>query len=235
MMLEVDSLAYAYGKATALHDVSFAVAENEIVTLLGSNGAGKTTTVKSVVGLLTPSAGDIWFKGEEITGLPVHEVVGRGATLIPEHGGIFTGMTVEENLRLGMYQLEDETIRAEQMETVYELLPRLRERKSQRAGTMSGGEQKMLDIARGLVSDPDLLILDEPSLGLMPTLVEQVFDTLEHIRETGTTILLVEQNIFNALELADRGYVLENGATTISGTGKELLEDQYIQDRFLGG
>jgi branched-chain amino acid transport system ATP-binding protein len=230
-MLEVEALEYAYGDATALTDVSFSVNEGEIVVLLGPNGAGKTTTVKNVAGVLQPDGGHIEYKQSDIAELPVHETVDRGMKLVPGRG-IFAGMSVEENISLGMRSIADDRTE-EQLGYIFDLFPRLKDRQGQQAGTLSGGEQQMLALALGLTADPDLLMLDEPSHGLMPTLIDEIFDTIQTINEEGTSIFLVEQNVSNALNAADRGYILENGETTISGSADELLNDSRIRERYL--
>lgn len=230
-MLEVESLEYAYGDAVALTDVSFSIDKGETVVLLGANGAGKTTTVKNIAGVLQPDGGHINYKQDDITAMAVHETVDRGIKLVPDRG-MFASMTIRENLSLGTRSIADDRTE-EQLNYVFDLFPRLEDRQDQQAGTLSGGEQQMLALALGLTANPDLLVLDEPSHGLMPTLVEQMFDTIETISNEGITVLLVEQNVSNALGIADRGYILENGETTISGSADELLNDSRIQERYL--
>lgn len=230
-MLEVESLEYAYGDAVALTDVSFSIDKGETVVLLGANGAGKTTTVKNIAGVLQPDGGHISYKQDDITAMAVHETVDRGIKLVPDRG-MFASMTIRENLSLGTRSIADDRTE-EQLNYVFDLFPRLEDRQDQQAGTLSGGEQQMLALALGLTANPDLLVLDEPSHGLMPTLVEQMFDTIETISDEGITVLLVEQNVSNALGIADRGYILENGETTISGSADELLNDSRIQERYL--
>lgn len=232
-LLEVDGIDVAYGNVQVIWDVSLSVTEGETVALLGANGAGKTTVLKTICGPLTPQSGDIRFRGESIGDLEQDRVVPKGITHIPEGREIFTQSTVRENLRLGAY-----TNRGgmdEQLERVYEIFPRLEERAGQQAGTLSGGEQQMLAIGRGLMSDPEIILLDEASLGLAPVLVEDVFDAIERINEEGTTVLLVEQDVNNALRIADRGYVLETGSITLSADAAELAEDERVAASYLGG
>ncbi|MFB6270084.1 MAG: ABC transporter ATP-binding protein [Halobacterium sp.] len=232
-MLEVDGIDVSYGDIQVIWDVSFSVGEGETVALLGANGAGKTTILKTICGPLSPGAGTVSFKGESIGHLDQDEVVPKGVTHIPEGREIFTDSTVKENLRLGAYTNAEGM--DEQFERVYDVFPRLEERKGQKAGTLSGGEQQMLAIGRGLMSDPDLILLDEASLGLAPVLVEDVFEAIERINEEGTTVLLVEQDVNNALRIADRGYVLESGRVTLSGDAEDLAEDEGVAASYLGG
>ncbi|MFC4549884.1 MULTISPECIES: ABC transporter ATP-binding protein [Halorussus] len=231
-LLEVDGIDVAYGNVQVIWDVSFDVTEGETVALLGANGAGKTTVLKTICGPLAPTAGDIRFNGESIADLPQDEVVPKGITHIPEGREIFPDSTVRENLKLGAYAkrrgMDD------RLEDVYDIFPRLQERMKQRAGTLSGGEQQMLAIGRGLMSDPDLILLDEASLGLAPVLVDDVFDAIERINETGTTVLLVEQDLENALRIADRGYVLESGRISLTGPAAELSDDERVRASYLG-
>jgi len=231
-LLEVDSIDVAYGNVQVLWDVSLEVEEGETVALLGANGAGKTTTLKSICGDLTPMDGEIRFKGEEIGGLPHEDVVARGVAHVPEGREVFTESTVRENLELGAYL--DRSRMKERLQRIYEIFPRLEERKKQRAGTLSGGEQQMLAIGRGLMSDPELLLLDEASLGLAPVLVDDVFEAIQRINDEGTTVLLVEQDIYNALRVADRGYVIQTGEITLSGTAAELARDERVEESYLG-
>jgi len=231
-LLEVDSIDVSYGNVQVLWDVSLSVEKGETVALLGANGAGKTTTLKTICGDLQPTAGEVRFKGESIGSMPHEEVVEMGVAHVPEGREIFTDSSIRENLELGAYI--DRSGMDERLETVYEIFPRLEERASQRAGTLSGGEQQMLAIGRGLMSDPDLLLLDEASLGLAPVLVDDVFEAIERINETGTTVLLVEQDIYNALRVADRGYVIKTGQVTLSGTSAELAEDERVEESYLG-
>jgi branched-chain amino acid transport system ATP-binding protein len=234
-LLEVKDLVTQYGEIVALHGISFAVNEGEIVALIGANGAGKSTTLMTISGILKPSRGSVAFNGKEIQGLAPHQIANAGVVQVPEGRRIFTRMSVEENLLMGYYSRRGEGNPTEAMKRVFELFPRLEERIHQVGDTLSGGEQQMLSIGRSLMSKPKLLLLDEPSLGLAPVLVERVFETILRIREQGTTILLVEQNARAALSMADRGYVLEVGNVVLEGTGQQLLDDKRVQDAYLGG
>jgi branched-chain amino acid transport system ATP-binding protein len=234
-MLEVKDLSVAYGKILAVKDVSFTVNQGEIVTLIGSNGAGKSTTLRTISGLLHPRTGSIAFKGETISGKAGHDVVKLGITQSPEGRRIFPRMTVSENLDLGAFLRKDKEGVAADYDRVLELFPRLKERINQKAGTMSGGEQQMLAVARALMGKPELLLLDEPSMGLAPVLVELIFDTIKTIREQGVTVLLVEQNALAALDVADRAYVLESGSIKMSGSAKELASNDEVTKAYLGG
>lgn len=233
-MLEVSDLRASYGDIEVLHGVDLRVEEGEIVALIGSNGAGKTTTMRTICGVLSPTAGSIHYHDEEISSLPSHEIVERGIVQVPENRNLFTGLTVHENLLLGAQTDEARASRDENIEAMFELFPRLAERRDQRAGTMSGGEQQMLTLARALMDEPDLLVLDEASIGLAPHLVEEVFEVIEEIHADGLTVLMVEQNVQQTLTLADRGYVMENGQITMSASGEELLEDERIVEAYLG-
>jgi branched-chain amino acid transport system ATP-binding protein len=233
-MLEVSHIRVCYDQVPAIHDVSFRIEEGEIVSIIGANGAGKSTLLKTISGLLHPDPGQIKFLGEGIDQLPAHRIVELGISHVPEGRRIFQYMTVQRNLRLGAYTQKSEEVREETLRQISEIFPILRERLDQKAGTLSGGEQQMLAIARGLMSRPKLLMLDEPSLGLMPTLVTQVFDTIKRINAEGTTILLVEQNVREALELADRAYVLQTGNIVLEGTGEELLKSDLVRKAYLG-
>ena len=235
VMLEVKDLSVAYGKILAVKDVSFTVNQGEIVTLIGSNGAGKSTTLRTISGLLHPRTGSVAFKGETISGKAGHEVVKLGITQSPEGRRIFPRMTVSENLDLGAFLRKDKEGVAADYDRVLELFPRLKERINQKAGTMSGGEQQMLAVARALMGKPELLLLDEPSMGLAPVLVELIFDTIKTIREQGVTVLLVEQNALAALDVADRAYVLESGSIKMSGSAKELASNDEVTKAYLGG
>ncbi|RMH59387.1 MAG: ABC transporter ATP-binding protein [Candidatus Hydrogenedentota bacterium] len=230
--LEFRGVCATYGGPDVLHDLNFSVERNEIVTLIGANGAGKTTTLLALSGLVRKSAGSIIFDGEDITNLAPHKIVQRGIIHVPEGRGIFPRLTVMENLTMGAYSVGK--VSEEKLEAAFRLFPILEERKAQPGGTLSGGEQQMLAIARGLMPDPKLLLLDEPSLGVAPMLVEKIFEALREIHASGTPILLVEQNAHKALELADRGYVIENGRLGISGSGQELLRDPRIMEAYLG-
>ncbi len=231
--LEVSGLAFAYDGALAVRDVSLAVQPGEIVALLGANGAGKSTTVRMIAGVLSPQKGSIRFGAETLSGAPSHHVVRRGITLVPEGRLVFPQMTVMENLQLGAHIKPRGEIAA-LVDKAFALFPRLAERRSQLAGSMSGGEQQMLAIARGLMAEPRLIILDEPSLGLMPIVTQEVFKLIEAVNKTGIGVLLVEQNLHQALRIAHRGYVLEKGSVVLSGTGQELLANDYVRRAFLG-
>lgn len=233
-MLEVSHIRVCYDQVPAIHDVSFRVEEGEIVAIVGANGAGKSTLLKTISGLLHPNPGRIEFLGQRIDHLPPHRIVELGISHVPEGRRIFQYMTVQRNLRVGAYTQKSEKAREETLKQIFEIFPVLKERLNQRAGTLSGGEQQMLAIARGLMSRPKLLMLDEPSLGLMPTLVTKVFETIKRINEEGVTILLVEQNVREALELADRAYVLQTGNVVLEGTGAELLETDLVRKAYLG-
>ncbi|ELZ27963.1 branched-chain amino acid ABC transporter ATP-binding protein [Halogeometricum pallidum JCM 14848] len=233
-MLELDSVRAGYDQIEILHGVDLRVDEGEIVALIGSNGAGKTTTMRTICGILSPTAGSITFRGESIDDEPPHDIVRRGIVQVPEDRDLFTDMTVADNLLLGAQTKTAISNREENLTEMYELFPRLEERKNQRAGTMSGGEQQMLTLARALMGEPDLLILDEPSIGLAPQLVEEVFDVVREVHEQGITVLMVEQNVQQTLRLADRGYVMENGRITMSATGTALLEDDSVIEAYLG-
>jgi branched-chain amino acid transport system ATP-binding protein len=233
-LLEIEDIHSYYGHIHALQGISLTVEEGEVVTLIGSNGAGKTTTLRSIHGILPPRKGRIIFDGEEIQGTPAHELIGKGIAQSPEGRKIFRRMTVLENLEMGAYHRSDSSEVRQDMERVFDLFPRLKERMKQEAGTMSGGEQQMLAIGRALMSRPRLLLLDEPSMGLAPVLVERIFETVREINQQGTTILLVEQNANVALEIATRGYVLETGEIVISASAEELREDPTVREAYLG-
>lgn len=233
-MLEVNNVSSAYGNVQILWDVSFKVEENEIVSIIGPNGAGKTTLVKTIMGFLKPQSGAIKFKGENIENLATNDIVKRGLTMIPEGREIFPRMTVEENLLLGAYTIKDTAKVKETKEKVCQIFPVLKKKEKSLAQTLSGGEQQMLVICRSLMSNPQLLILDEPSLGLAPIIVEKVLDTVRTINEEGVTVLLVEQNIHDSLNVADRGYVLEEGNIILEGNSRELLCNSHIKEVYLG-
>jgi branched-chain amino acid transport system ATP-binding protein len=233
-MLEVENVSAAYGLIQILWDVSFKIKEKEIVSIIGPNGAGKTTLVKTIMGLLPAKNGTIRFKGENIEKLPTYEIVKKGVSLIPEGREIFPKMTVEENMLLGAYTIKDKNAVKESKERNYQIFPVLKKKEKALAQTLSGGEQQMLVICRSLMSNPELLILDEPSLGLAPIIVGKVLDTLRKINEEGVTVLLVEQNIRDSLNIADRGYVLEEGKIIIEGKGRELLSNEHIKEVYLG-
>jgi branched-chain amino acid transport system ATP-binding protein len=231
-LIEVDDIEVRYGAIRALKGVTFHADAGEIVALLGSNGAGKTTTQKTVSGMLRPASGQIRFDGKRIDGIPAHELVSLGICHVPEGRHVFPRMTVEENLEIGAFRFK--VIDRADVERVLELFPRLRERFSQQAGTLSGGEQQMLAIGRALMGKPRLLLLDEPSMGLAPIVVQQIFQIIREINASGVTVLLVEQNAAQALSLADRGYVLQTGELVLEGTGAELLADPRIRAAYLG-
>jgi branched-chain amino acid transport system ATP-binding protein len=233
-LLEVESIHSYYGHIQALRGVSLTVEEGEVVTLIGSNGAGKTTTLRSIHGILPPREGRIVFRGEEIQGKPAHNMIKRGIAQSPEGRKIFHRMTVLENLEMGAYHRNDRSEIQEDMNRVFDLFPRLKERLKQEAGTMSGGEQQMLAIGRSLMSRPKLLLLDEPSMGLAPVLVERIFQVIQEINKQGTTILLVEQNANVALEVATRGYVLETGSIVNAASAEKLREDPKVREAYLG-
>ena len=233
-MLDVENVSAAYGMVQILRDVSFHVEEKEIISIIGPNGAGKTTLVKTIMGLLHPKNGGIRFKGENIEKLPPYEIVKKGLILIPEGRDIFPRMTVEENLKLGAYTANGKSNVKEAKEKVYQIFPVLKKKEKALAQTLSGGEQQMLVICRSLMANPQLLILDEPSLGLAPIIVEKVLDTVRKINEEGVTILLVEQNIRDSLDIADRGYVLEQGNIILEGKSKELLCNNHIKQVYMG-
>ncbi len=231
-LLEVSDIHAHYGSIEALKGVSLEVGEGEVVTLIGSNGAGKSTTLRSISGLTPATSGTVTFAGEEITRVPAHDVVGRGIALSPEGRHVFPRMTVRENLDLGAY-LRGSEIR-EDFDRVFELFPRLKEREKQNAGTMSGGEQQMLAIGRALMARPKLLMLDEPSMGIAPILVQRIYETITEINKTGVAILLVEQNANYALDISTRGYVLETGRVVLKGESSELRDDPEVQRAYLG-
>ena len=231
-ILEVRDLVVKYGGIEAVRGISFDVPEGEVVTLIGANGAGKSSTLRSVVGLERPAAGSIKFNGEELIGQRTENIVKKGITLVPEGRRVFVNLSVYENLRMGAYMRSDDL--NSDLEWVYQLFPRLKERNWQPAGTLSGGEQQMLAIARALMSRPKLIMMDEPSLGLAPIIVQDVFFIIRQINQQGVTILLVEQNANMALHTADRGYVMETGKITMSGTGNELAENDEIKAAYLG-
>jgi len=233
-LLEIRKLSFSYGDLRVLWDVDLDVREGEIVTVVGANGAGKSTTLKNVSRLLYPGAGAITFQGQDLARLESHEVVELGLVQVPEGRRIFPEMTVLENLRMGSYLPSTRKDRARNVERAFSLFPRLRERQRQLGGTMSGGEQQMLAIARGLMSSPKLLLLDEPSLGLSPLFVKNIFDIIAEINRQGTSILLVEQNVFQSLRIAHRAFVLETGRVVLSGPGPELLGNEHVKKAYLG-
>ncbi len=231
-MLEIKDLNVSYGGIKAVKDISFVVPKGEVVTLIGANGAGKSSTLRSIVGLVKPESGSILFEGSELAGLSTDQIVSRGITLVPEGRRVFPDMTVLENLKIGAYMRNDSL--EEDLKWVHDLFPRLKERSWQLAGTLSGGEQQMLAIGRALMSKPDLIMMDEPSLGLAPLIVQSVFDIIREINRQGVTILLVEQNANMALKAANLGYVMETGRITMTGTGAELLENEEVKSAYLG-
>ena len=233
-MLEVTNVSSGYGMVQILWNVSFKIKEKEIVSIIGPNGAGKTTLVKTIAGLLTAKTGTILFNGENVEKLPPYEIVKRSITMVPEGREIFPRMTVEENIRLGAYTIKEKGKVAESRERVYQIFPVLKKKEKTLAQNLSGGEQQMLVIARSLMSNPQLLILDEPSLGLAPIIVEKVLDTLQTINDDGVAVLLVEQNIRDSLNIANRAYVLEEGKIIIEGAGRELLDNDHIREVYLG-
>jgi branched-chain amino acid transport system ATP-binding protein len=234
MLLQVEGLNVFYGAIQALKGISFDLQEGEIVTLIGANGAGKSTTLKTVSGMIRSRGGSIKFKGKDISTVPPHQVVSGGMAHVPEGRRVFANLSVRENLLLGAYTVSDRSRVAQTMERVFAWFPRLKERLNQPAGTLSGGEQQMLAMGRGLMSEPTLLMLDEPSMGLSPILVQQVFDIIREINRAGTSILLVEQNAFMALAIASRAYVLETGHVVLSGPASELREDPKVRAAYLG-
>ncbi len=233
-MLKVNDINVYYGAIHAIKGVSFEVNDGEIVTLIGANGAGKTTILNTISGLLHTKTGSIEFMDQHLNNVPAHKIVSKGLALVPEGRRVFLQMTVEENLEMGAYTQANSTI-APGLEQVYEQFPRLKERRKQIAGTLSGGEQQMLAMGRALMSRPKLMMLDEPSMGLAPILVEQIFDIIQSLHQAGTTILLVEQNAQMALSVADRGYVLETGKIVTTGTGADLLNNEAVKKAYLGG
>jgi branched-chain amino acid transport system ATP-binding protein len=233
-MLEVNNIHTYYGNIHALKGISITVEENEIVTLIGGNGAGKTTTLRTISGLIQPRSGEVFFEGEKISETPAHELVYRGITMVPEGRGIFARLTVFENLDMGAYSMKDRSTFDDDLDRVFQLFPRLKERRTQVAGTLSGGEQQMLATGRALMARPRLMLMDEPSMGLAPILVESVFKTIQEINKTGTTILLVEQNATVALSVADRGYVLQTGEIVLKDSAENLRQNEMVQKAYLG-
>ena len=231
-ILEVKNLNVSYGGIKAVKEISFVVPKGQVVTLIGANGAGKSSTLRSIVGLVRPESGSIQFKENELAGLPTDQIVSKGITLVPEGRRVFPDLTVLENLKIGAYMRKD-SLDAD-LNWVHELFPRLKERSWQLAGTLSGGEQQMLAIGRALMSRPELIMMDEPSLGLAPIVVQGVFDIIKEINKQGVTIILVEQNANMALRAADLGYVMETGRITLSGSGKELAENEEVKAAYLG-
>ena len=233
-MLTLQDVNVFYGAIHALRDVSLTVNQGEVVTLIGANGAGKSTTLRAITGLLTPRSGRITFEGQDVTGLPAHRLVARGISMSPEGRGVFANLTVLENLEMGAYLTKDSASVKKELERAFCLFPRLKERIKQRAGTLSGGEQQMLAMARALMSRPKLLLLDEPSLGLAPIVCQTIFSTIDEIKREGITVLLVEQNASAALRHSDRGYVLETGAVILEGTAASIATDPRVKEAYLG-
>ena len=231
-MLKIENLSVNYGGIEAVRDISFEVPEGAIITLIGANGAGKSTTLRAIAGLLKPKSGSITYNGEELIGKPTDQIVSRGITLVPEGRRVFPDMTVLENLKIGAYLRKDNL--TEDIRWVYDLFPRLEERSWQAAGTLSGGEHQMLAVGRALMSKPKVIMMDEPSLGLAPIIVQGIFDIIKEINRQGVTVLLIEQNANMALHIADIGYVLETGRITMTGPGKELLQDENVKKAYLG-
>ena len=234
-MLEIKDIEVFYGVIQAIKGISFEVNEGEVIALIGANGAGKTTILHTITGLLSPKKGSVIFEGKDITKVPAHKIVSLGMAHVPEGRRVFAELSVYQNLKMGAYTRKDKAEIAQTLEMVYKRFPRLEERKNQLAGTLSGGEQQMLAMGRALMSHPKLLMLDEPSMGLAPILVEQIFEIIQGLHKAGTTILLVEQNAQAALSVADRGYVLETGKIVTSGSGQELLDSPAIKKAYLGG
>lgn len=232
-LLDVKKLVSHYGQLQALREIDFYINEGEIVSLIGSNGAGKSTTLKSLSGLMKVTSGEVNFFGKSIVNLPPHQISGMAITHVPEGRRIFPDMTVEENLLLGAFNVRDKAIIKERMEKGFEYFPILKKRFHQKGGTMSGGEQQMLAIARALMNQPKLLMLDEPSMGLAPIIVDQIFTIIQELNKSGITILLVEQNAYHALQIANRGYVLQNGEVILTGTGKDLIENDEVREAYL--
>ena len=233
-ILKLNGVSAGYGGTEIIRNVALEVRKGEVVTIVGANGAGKTTTLRAICGIVRPTGGTIEFEGKRIDGLRSDQIVATGVTMVPEGRQLFPYISVRDNLLMGAYKPSARVTYPQRMEEVLEIFPRLRERLDQLAGSLSGGEQQMVAIARGLMSNPDLLMFDEPSLGLSPLLVSQVFDVIDQIVSMGTTVLIVEQNIVHTLRIADRGYVLENGEITMTGTGQELLDNPHIKTAYLG-
>ena len=234
MLLEVKNLDAGYGYLQILRSVSLNIDKGEYVCIVGPNGAGKSTTMKTIAGLLKPLNGSIFFNGEEITGLSTSQITKKGISFVSEEMNLFVNMSVQENLYMGAYIIKDKMIQKQRLDIVYDLFPRLAERKKQLAGTMSGGERKMLAIGRGMMSDPKLLMVDEPSFGLAPLLTANVFESLDILKKQGLTIMLVEQNVTKTLSVTDRGYILENGKIGLEGKSCDLADDPYVRKVFLG-
>lgn len=234
-ILEVKNIRAGYGEVEAIHDVSFSVKKGEIVAILGSNGAGKTTALRAITGIIKPFSGEVLYKGKNIIGTPTNKLASMGISMVPEGRHLFGGMTVEDNLLMGAFLEKDKAKIQAKLEEIYELFPRVKERSKQIANTLSGGEQQMVAIARGLMGFPEVLILDEPSLGLMPILVQEIFKFIQAVAKMGITILIVEQNATDTLAFCDYAFVVQNGVTMISGTGDELLANEEVKKAYLGG
>ncbi|MGT2832585.1 ABC transporter ATP-binding protein [Streptococcus halotolerans] len=234
-MLHVENLSVSYGAIEAVKNVSFEVNEGEVVSLIGANGAGKTSILRTISGLVRPKEGKITFLGDEIQRMPARKIVSDGLSQVPEGRHVFAGLTVMENLEMGAFLKKDKDQNQKNLKSIFERFPRLEERKNQDAATLSGGEQQMLAMGRALMSQPKLLLLDEPSMGLAPIFIQEIFDIVKDIQKQGTTVLLIEQNATKALSIADRGYVLETGKIVLSGTGQELLESDDVKKAYLGG
>lgn len=235
MLLEFKNIVAAYGSITALKNVTFSVEEGQVVSLIGANGAGKTSTMRTITGLLKPVEGQVLFNGEDVTGLSTHQLVTKGISLVPEGRQIIEGLTVYENLEMGAYQRKDKDGIREDIDRIYSIFPILKDRKDQLGGQLSGGQQQMLAIGRALMSKPKLLLLDEPSMGLAPLIVKEIFDIVRRINEQGTTVLLVEQNAKKALEVAHYGYVLETGSMVLEGPADEVMNNPRVKEAYLGG
>ena len=233
-MLEVKDLEVYYGMIQAIKGISFHVDKGEVIALIGANGAGKTTTLHTVTGLLSPKSGHVIFEGKDITKVPAHKIVSMGMAHVPEGRRVFAELSVYENLKMGAYTRKDKNEIEESLKNVYKRFPRLEERKNRMAGTLSGGEQQMLAMGRALMSKPKIILMDEPSMGLSPIMVNEIFDIIRSVSESGTTVLLVEQNAKKALSIADRAYVLETGKIALEGKAKDLLEDDSIKKAYLG-
>jgi branched-chain amino acid transport system ATP-binding protein len=233
-LLTLERVSVSYGGIQALREVSLVVGQGEVVTLIGANGAGKSTTLRATSGLVRPQAGRVVFDGQDITGMPAHLIVARGMSMAPEGRGVFANLTVLENLEMGAYLVNGRAQVKQHLEKAFTLFPRLQERSGQRAGTLSGGEQQMLAIGRALMSRPKLLLLDEPSLGLAPLVCQTIFSTIDEIKASGTTVLLVEQNANAALKHSDRGYVLETGTVVLQGRASEIVKDPRVREAYLG-
>ena len=233
-MLKIDNLHVSYGGIRALQGVSLVVPEGKIVTLIGANGAGKSTTLRTISGLVKADSGSIIYEGQELLGMPINKILEKGIALVPEGRRVFTNLSVLENLRIGAYLRNDKAQIEKDLQWVYELFPRLKERSWQMAGTLSGGEQQMLAVARALMSKPKVIMMDEPSLGLAPLVVKGIFDIIRQINDQGVTVLLIEQNANMALKIADFAYVLETGRITLTGTGRELLVNEDVKKAYLG-